>query len=369
MTDCDRASADVLLKAFLEFGLARIAPGQPVFINHTAALLSLDPLLPPDRCVIEVLEDVPVNAETEAALERLKRRGYRIALDDFVYTEARIPFLRLADWVKLDVRALGLRQFHAARERLRAWGVQIVAEKIESENEFQACKEAGCDLFQGYYLRRPEVLRGRRIPSNRLSALALLAECSAGEQSAEEIAIVIARDAALIYGLLRLANSALYGRRRPIRSPMEAVMLLGMDRVFRWASLLVLAGYDDCPAGYLGYALERARACELVAAAMERPPQMAYMTGLLSALDAILNEPLYEILRPLPLDERFKRAILLRGGPTGAILDAVLAYQSGNFETASRRGIPLGLLHGAFWQAAEYSAAMIADLKTATGTG
>ena len=200
-----------------------------------------------------------------------------------------------------------------------------------------------------------------------MSALALLAECTCTEQSAGAIATVIARDAALIYGLLRLANSALYGRRESIQSPVEAVMLLGMERVLRWASLLVLAGYDDCPVGYLGFALERARACELVAAATGRPAAMAYMTGLLSTLDAILNAPLDEILRPLPVPDRFKSAILLRRGEMGAILDAVLGYQAGNFEAAARQGIPIRRLHEAFWDAVEYAAQMISEIKVATG--
>lgn len=112
------------------------------------------------------------------------------------------------------------------------------------------------------------------------------------EQSAAAIAAIISRDATLIYGLLRLANSALYGRQGKIESPVQAVSMLGMDRVFRWASLLVLSGYNDCPIGYLGFALQRARACELVGEAHGSHGPRAYMTGLLSTLDSILNTPL-----------------------------------------------------------------------------
>jgi c-di-GMP phosphodiesterase len=361
--DADRASAEVLLEAFLDIGLATVSAVQPVFINHTTALLAMDPIVPKDRCVIEVLEDVPVNEETIASLERLHRLGYRIALDDFVYSEEHIPFLKLAHYAKLDVRTLEAGQFASHVERMKRFQLKVVAEKVETEEEFRRCKELGCDLFQGYYLRKPEVLRGRRIPANRLSALSLLAECVRADQSPHGIAAVISRDAALIYGLLRLANSALYGRPNAIRSPLQAVMLLGMDRVFRWASLLVLSGYDDCPAGYLGFALERARACELLANSVGRPPQVAYLAGLLSTLDAILNAPLEDILRPLPLDDRFKGTILVRDGEMGAILDAVLDYQAGNFETAAGRGIPIEHLQGAYWEAVQYSATMLAELR------
>ena len=359
----DQASAEVLLKAFLEIGLSKVSPEQPVFINHTAGLLAVDPIVPPDRCVIEVLESVPVNSDTIACLQRLKRLGYRIALDDFVHSDAHLPFLKLAQYVKLDLRGLSAAEFRCHVKLLKGFRLKIVAEKVESEEEFQRSKALGCDLFQGYYLRRPEVLRGHRIPANRLSALSLLAECLDMEQAPGAIAAVVSRDASLTYGMLRLANSALHGRKQRIQSPVQAISLLGMDRVFRWASLLVLSGYDDCPMGYLGFSLQRARACELIGQAHGCQPQLAYMTGLLSTLDSILNAPLAAIIRPLPLDGRFKRALLQREGKLGVVLDTVLGYEAGNFEIATGHGIAVQLVQNAFWQAVEYSAAMITDLK------
>jgi EAL and modified HD-GYP domain-containing signal transduction protein len=367
-TSGDQASADVLLKAFLEIGLSKVSPEQPVFINHTAALLAVDPIVPPDRCVIEVLEDVPVNSETTGNLERLKRLGYRIALDDFVYSDAQLPFLRLAQYVKLDLRNLSPAEFRSHVKILKGFRVKIIAEKVESEEEFQKSRALGCHLFQGYYLRKPEVLRGRRIPANRLSALSLLAECMNPELSAGAIAAVIARDAALIYGLLCLANSALYGRKGKIQSPGQAIAMLGMDRVFRWASLLVLSGYDDCPMGYLGFALQRARACEMVGAASGCNAQRAYMTGLLSTLDSILNAPLADIVGPLPLDEQFKRVILHHEGELGEVLNAVLGFEAGSFDAAAHGGISIQGVQTAFWDAVEYSAAMMTDLKVVTAT-
>ena len=363
----DQASAEVLLVAFLEIGLAKVSPEQPVFINHTAALLASDPLMPPNRCVIEVVEDVAVNTETIASLERLRGLGYEIALDDFVYSEASLPFLKLAQYVKLDLRALSAAEFRNHIKILRAFPLKIVAEKIESEEELESSRVLGCDLFQGYYLRRPEVLRGRRIPANHLSALALLWECMNPDQSAASIAAVLARDAALLYGLLRLANSALHGVRVRIQSPVQAVSMLGMDRVVRWASLLVLSGIDDCPIGYLGFALQRARACETLAAADDRNRHLAYMVGLLSTLDSILNAPLADIIRPLPLDTQFRVAILKREGGLGAILDAVLCYEAGNYERACQQGLSIHRVQAAFWEAASYSTSMITDLKIVKG--
>ncbi len=355
-----------MLNAFIEIGLSKVSPEQPVFVNYTAGLLALDPIGTPDRCVIEILEDVPVNAESVRKVERLKRLGYRIALDDFVYSSDKVPFLRLANYVKLDLRALSDAEFAEHIKLLRSFPLKLLAEKIESEEEFRKCRALGCELFQGYYLRKPELVQGRRVPANRLSALSLLAECMEPDQPAAAIAAIVARDAALVYGLLRMANSALHGRKEKIQSSTQAVAWLGVDRVFRWASLLVLSRYDDCPLGYLGFALQRARACETLAKANGHPSTQAYMVGLLSTLDSILNAPLADIIGPLPLDVQFKRAILQRTGGLGQLLNAVLGYESGNLEAVARNGIPIQQVQHAFWEAVEYSAAMMNDLKVAT---
>ncbi|MCX6632514.1 MAG: HDOD domain-containing protein [Candidatus Solibacter sp.] len=363
--DADQASAEVMLKAFLEIGLHTVSPLQPVFINHTRHLLAMDPILPADRCVIEVLEDVVADPETLAALRRLKDLKYRIALDDFVYAEELIPMIELADYVKLDLLALGAGRFQEQFDLLRRFDIAIIAEKIESEAEFRWCRKLGCALFQGYYLRRPEMLSGRRIPSNRLSVLSLLSECANLESSASMIAATIERDAPLTYGLLRLANSALHRRRSEIRSPAQAVMMLGMDFVSRWATLLVLAGNDDCPAGYLEAALQRARISELIGASLHCSAQEAYITGLLSTLDSVFNEPLASLVEPLPIDIRFKRALLQREGALGAVLDCVLAYESGEW-TPGGQAPSAEHMQKAFWDAADYARQMIAQMSCAS---
>jgi EAL and modified HD-GYP domain-containing signal transduction protein len=358
----DRASAEVLLKTIAEIGLSKVSPERPVFINHTRTLLGMDPILPADRCVVEVLESVTADVDTLQHLARLKRLHYRIALDDFVYCADLRPMVELADYVKLDFRVLGAGGFREQMRLLRRFPVTIVAEKIENEAELRWCKLEGCELFQGYYLRKPELIVGRRIPSNKLSVLSLLAECTNFENSAGVIASIIGRDAALTYGLLRLANSAMYRRRSEIRTPAQAVTLLGMDFVFRWATLLAMAGNDDCPAGYLEAALQRARMCELVAGAHGSSAPEAYIIGLLSMLDSVLNAPLKDLVIPLPIDSRFKRALLEREGVLGAVLDTVTAYESGQCRAEDAASLADATLQKAFWDAAEYSRSMVAEI-------
>ena len=357
--DADGASAQVMLQAFLEIGLTAVSPERPVFINHTRALLMMDPILPPDRCVVEVLESVVADEEVVAAVQHLKAIGYRIALDDFTLTGQVEPLVAMADFIKLDYRALGADGLARQVELLRGTRAHLLAEKVESEAEFRWCRKLGCDLFQGYYLRKPEVLAGRRIPSSRLSVLSLLAECANLESSANVIAGIIARDAPLTYGLLRLANSAMYRRRSEIRTPAQAVTLLGMDYVFRWATLLALAGQDDCPAGYLESALQRARMSELIAGLHNCPPHEAYMAGLLSTLDAVLNAPLPDLVNPLPIDSRYKRALIEREGSLGGVLDAVIAYENAEWMPDEN----VGAMEQAFWDAAEYARTMLSQMR------
>jgi EAL and modified HD-GYP domain-containing signal transduction protein len=361
--DADQASAEVMLKAFLEIGLPTVSPLRPVFINHTQHLLAIDPILPAGRCVVEVLEDVAADPETLTALHHLKKLNYRIALDDFVYSEELIPMIELADYVKLDLQALGAGRFQEHVKLLRPFDVRIVAEKIESEAEFRWTRKLGCVLFQGYYLRHPEVVSGRRIPSNRLSVLSLLSECANLESSAGMIAAAIARDAPLTYGLLRLANSALYRRRSEIRSPAQAVTMLGIDFVSRWATLLMLSGHDDCPSGYLEAALQRARMSELIGASLHCSSQESYITGLLSTLDSVFNEPLASLVEPLPIDSRYKRALLEREGALGAVLDCVLAYESGQWKPGPAPAAEH--MQQAFWDAAEYARRMMSQMAAA----
>jgi EAL and modified HD-GYP domain-containing signal transduction protein len=366
ISDGDRASAEVILKAFLEIGLQTVSPLRPVFINFSEALLGIDPLIPPDRCVIEVLETVSVTASTVACLKKLKSRGYRLALDDFIYTEGAVPFLSLADFVKLDVQAMAAEEFRRQLDLVRGYDAWIIAEKVETQEEMDRCRSWGCDLFQGHYLRRPETLSGKRVPSNRLSLLALLSECVNSASSVQNIAGVIQRDAVLTYNLLKLANSALYQRGCELHSTVQAITMLGMDFIFRWVTLLVLAGNQNCPSGYLDYALQRARSCELIASFVDCQPGEAYFVGLLSALDSMLDMPMASIVEPLPLGPEIRSALVAREGKLGVVLDAVTAYESGQFDTVLRTGIHVPVLQKAFWDAVEYASSMMASLAAVT---
>jgi EAL and modified HD-GYP domain-containing signal transduction protein len=193
-----------------------------------------------------------------------------------------------------------------------------------------------------------------------LSALSLLTECLLSQW--KPIAAVIERDPTLTYGVLQMANSVLLGASRQLRSATEAVVRLGTDRIFRWATLLVMAGHDDCPAGYLEFATQRAHMSETVAAALRCSRSEGYLVGLLSTLDSVFDAPLRQIVGPLPLPPALIGAVLKREGRLGEILEAVLAYEACPYSTG-QSGIDIDLLQKAFWDAAESAHTLIGQLE------
>jgi EAL and modified HD-GYP domain-containing signal transduction protein len=354
--DGDEATACVILNALLEIGIDKITGAEPVFLNCTRRFLEDDPVMPPDRCVLEILETVSVDGQLIAAVERRKERGYRIALDDFVLQDAWKPLVKMADFIKVDVQALTRSQLRDQVRALRPYGKTLLAEKVDSEEQLRFCRDLGFRLFQGYFLRRPESVSGRRVPVSKLALLAVISECRDPDADLARVAHVISGDVALSYKLLQIANSAIFARRARIASIRQAVASIGTDELLRWATLLILAGFQDSPPAYLAVALQRARMCELLALAGGRArADRYYMVGLFSMLDVMLGLPMDTILQPLPLAEEIKDAVLSRTGDLGRILTAVLGYEAGEWPAEPAGALRTATLQDAFWTAAEYA--------------
>ena len=342
----EAATASVIMAALTEIGLERLVGAAPAYINVTRDfVLELGDLpLPSDRVVLELVEDQVVDERLIDALRQLRGAGFVIALDDFVMAPDREPLLDLARIVKLDVRALDSVTLRDHTRELLARGLTLIAEKVETRAEYELCRELGFHCFQGYYFAEPVPIHGRRPPNHALGMLGALID-SGADWTFERLEAAIRQDAGLSHRFLRLVNSAAFYARAPVGSIREALVRLGTVPVRRWLMLLILAGLSDQPQHLLATALQRARLCELVAsndAAME--PDRAFTAGLLSVLDALLGQPMDEIVRELRLDERLSAALLDRAGPEGELLLAVLAYERGDFDDPALHGIdPAGI--------------------------
>lgn len=307
------------------------------FINLTRSfLVSEDPLpFPKERVVLEILEDIKADADVVLGVHKLAQQGYCMALDDFVYDEKLRPLIELAHIIKIDLMALSREALQEHVRLLRKYPVKLLAEKIETPEEFEHCKQLGFDYFQGYFLSKPNIVQGQQLPPNRLAVLQLLAKLQDTESGSGDLERLVSQDVGLSYKLLRYINSAFFAFPKKIESIRQAVVYLGIQAIKSWVTLLVVAGMDDKPAELVIQAMQRAKMCELLAKTAKRPQVESYfIVGLFSLLEALMDTPLAEILDKLPFTDDVRRALLEHEGPYGEALLCVLAYEKGDFNRA-----------------------------------
>ena len=356
--DRDDASTRVILNTFLDIGLEQIVGEVPAFLNLTRNffLSAQNMPFPRDRVVLEILEGEQVDAPLVESVRAYAASGYRIALDDFVYDESMEPLLEVADIVKLDVLDLGADELIRHVARLKHYPVTLLAEKVETPEQYEFCKKLGFDLFQGYFLCRPNVVQGHRLPANRLSTLRLLAKLQDPDVQMDSLERVIREDLSLSYKLLRLINSAFYGLPQKVESIRQTLVLLGVHQIRSWVSLLTLSQLQDKPDALMTTAMVRARMCENLASRAEMMNSDVYFTvGLCSTLDALLDMSMEDVLESLPLSDELRAGLVEHGGGLGEALDCVVAYERGEFDSVAFRGLAPEQIRGAYLDAIEWA--------------
>jgi EAL and modified HD-GYP domain-containing signal transduction protein len=343
-----QASARVLSDALVGMGLETLTGGRRAFVNLSRDVLMSDAssLLDARAVVLEVLEDVTVTPEVVEMCRSLRQRGYLVALDDFVPGSPAEALLPWANFVKLDVLGLSMETLAGEAPRLAARGLTLVAEKVETPAMLAAATAVGCTLFQGYYFCRPETVAMRAPSASQLTRMRLLAALLQPTATILQIEDLLKHDASLTYRVLRCANSAGSGVRREIRSIREALLLVGLDQVRKWAALWTLSGINRGPAELATMTVLRARSCEMLGRGLGHSDRY-FLLGLCSLLDALLQHPLPEVIAGLPLDADTRDALLGHAGPARQVLDAVVAYERGAFADAMAIAAALGLDAGA----------------------
>ena len=273
--DDELATARVSLRAMTEIQLERLVDQRRAWINVTRdfILAGLAQTFPPERVVLELLEDQLVDTALVDAITQLRRDGYVVALDDFTMTPDIAPLLSRVDIIKLDLRALGAEGLAELAAKLAPHGATLLAEKLEDHADFEIALAAGCELFQGYFFCRPEPIEGMTVAPNRLALLKLAADVQDPTIDLAALDRLISTDVALSYRLLRYINSAYFSLREPVSTVMQAVTLLGIDNVRSWTTMMILAQIGGKPRELFVTALVRARFCQLAASdAMGRRP-------------------------------------------------------------------------------------------------
>jgi EAL and modified HD-GYP domain-containing signal transduction protein len=267
-----------------------------------------------------------------AGCRRLAQNGYTLAADGRAQQDYD-PLLELVSMIKVDVFGLSAAELPAAVMHCSAYGVKLVAKRVETHEQMKACQRLGFDLFQGYLLSRPETMEGQALNPNRLACLHILEKLCDPDTSAEEIEDVVKTDAALSYRFLRIAGAgAARGLSRRLSSVREGVVLVGQRRLRAWVTLMLLSDHhQDGSDEQLNIAMTRAKMAELMALRLQPgAAEQAFTAGLISALDILLGVPLPEVLAQLSLTSEVEEAVVGRTGLLGGIVDDVLAWEVGD---------------------------------------
>ena len=350
----NRATSKVIIDSFLLTGINKVAEGKKAFINFGADMIiaQYPALLPKNKIVIEVLEDIDITPEIIASCKKLSQDGYIIALDDFLYNSRTEPLLRIADIVKFDVQQMTREQMREQVLQVKPYNTKLLAEKIQSNEEFDVTREMGFDYFQGYFFKRPHIIAGRDIPGSKLHYLQMLRLIKDENYDFVRLAKLIADDISLSYKLLKYVNTAFYHRGREIRSMQSAVSLIGELDLRKWLSLIMISYLaEDKPDELIKISAYRARFCEMLGDLISgRVESDQYHTvGMFSLLDCLLDRPMEQILAGLNLSDDINQALLgtLKGKLYGVLM-LVTAYENGNwggvFKLAKQLDIKIEIL-------------------------
>jgi EAL and modified HD-GYP domain-containing signal transduction protein len=366
-TDGDKATAQLLLTTFLDIGLDQIVGPHLAFVNVTRSFLFSEycTSLPKGRVVLEVAEDAGSDQALLDRLSELTRLGYCIALDNFVYKDDLRPLVEMSDIVKLDTKSLDRQTIAQHTRALREFEVKLLAQKVETHDDYQYCKELGFDYYQGYYFCRPQVVSETKIPFNRLSTLHLLAKLQDPNIKLDQIEHAVGQDLAVSYRILRYLNSPTLAMPRKIESLRHAITLLGTRLISNWASLILLEAIEDKPHELMVTTMVRAHMCQQLGTAMrQRNVDQFFTVGLFSLIDALIDRPMEEALKPLPLIDDVKDALLHRKGLMGKALDCVEAYEQCDWDQTTCENLDEKHIREAFLSSVAYARKVTGELIT-----
>lgn len=346
--ESNRATYRLIVENFLSVGLNPSIPSSRCFVNfpYQSLIRRLPLSLPKDKVVVEILETCTPTDELLEAVKELYQAGYMIALDDFTSTPEWERFLRYTHIVKLDIMQMGLDEACDLVRAHQGKKFSFLAERVETEQEFQQAKEAGFKFFQGYFFSKPEIIKTKYISPEQVIAMELFQEVCKPDVDFQRVESIVAKDIALSYKLLRLVNTMSPRLEVTISSFRQALVYLGQDKLKMFVSLAV-ASYvsDKKPKELYGLSLQRAQFCQRMSRyqAFEGHQEQAFMIGLFSLLDALLDLSLENLVEQLPLCKSIKVALLRREGPYGTLLALEESFEHADWQQIDEHCANLGL--------------------------
>lgn len=348
--DGEQATSEMLLAYASindESGTKRV----PAFVNLTREMLikqSLPQVLN-KQIVVEINADIAHDPEVMAAIKKLKQDGFKITLDAFFYDDALIPALKLADIVKLDVSRLSDEEVNQHLDKLAPMRVTLMAQNIDTLDHLYECVDIGFKLFQGHFLSKPQIVKGKKVAGNSLALMQVVQELQKPSTTASDIEKLIIKDPVLTFKLLRIVNSAAYSLVREVESLNQAIVLLGMEQIRKWATLIAMSSNKDKPVELSRSLLARGRMCELLAESKGYAnTSNFFMVGMMSEINALLDMEMEALLEQLPLNDDIKEAIGQREGVMGMVLKAAMAYEQGEWDQLIEFDINDAIYEGAY---------------------
>jgi EAL and modified HD-GYP domain-containing signal transduction protein len=368
----DEATSKLLTNNHLNTGLDNITGGKISFINfHEETLLYRFPTsLEPSSVVIEIVETVEVSTELVKACKHIKALGYVLALDDYDFEPKWDVFLPLVDIVKVDIQLCDYQKSVDNIDKLRGMHIKLLAEKVETNEEFEQYKALNFDYYQGYFFARPEVVKSKNIPSSQLNLMSLIAASNSADFDFEEINQIIERDVNLSYMLLRFINNPLINKRFNVTSLRHALNYMGEMEIKKFVALLALAKLnDDKPLDLISFCLLRAKFCELVSRAcgVQANPPTGFLLGLFSLLDAILDQDMSTLLNKVPIADSIKKALLNQESELKPFLKLIECLENAEWDKMSEIQDEIGVtredVHQFYEESIIWSDAMQLNLK------
>ncbi|MGH4138740.1 EAL and HDOD domain-containing protein [Clostridium sp.] len=363
--DGDKATMAVIKNSFVNIGIDKVTGGKKAFINFTENILKSDifQVLTPESVIVEILEDVQPTEDIIELCKTLKAQGYIIALDDFIYSDRYRQLIEIADIIKVDFKITKGNERRKVIELVNCEHIKFIAEKIETLEEYNEAVSLGYSYFQGFYFSKPVMILGKRMSENKVIYMKLLKEITSSNFAIEGIENLIKRDVSLSFKLLKLMNSASYSFISEIKSMKQALALLGEKEVKKWLYLMVFKNMgQDKPEILTINSLIRAKFAEIIAGKTDKKinPFNAYLLGMLSLIDLLLDRPIDEILHELLIPIDVKDALNgISNNGYSKLLSLIIAYENGNWDEVSKASKELNIeensLPKAYYEAIFYT--------------
>ena len=338
--DGDTATSKLLSNSFFNIGIDQLTGGKVAFINFTQELLirKIPMMFPIENMMVEILEDVSPNKEVVNACLDISGAVYAIALDDFVFKNELKPLIKLANIIKIDFMLSPIEEIRQLVNMLKGYKIKLLAEKIETYDEFEKALSMGFTYFQGYFFSKPEILSSKEITPSKITLLQIVGEANKKDCSFDKLEKFINRDVSISYKLLRYINSAFFKRACEISTIKHAIVLLGEKEIKRFISLVTTAELaSDKPDELVRTSIIRARFCELLCINSRNGTDVSeiFLMGLFSLIDAMLDNTMENIMKSLPLSKNIKQALIEAKGELVDYLRFVSYYETANWDQCS----------------------------------